>query len=200
MAWALTPPHPIPRDAVVNMVKSSCGNVEALLEATGATKKAFYVPLRDGGVVAYIPLKGGGGVTFQDVAENAGRMVIRRGGSLGIVVVPPRVNYENPKPAVEPGEDVTGRLSHVLVEAYEVAESVNSVQSGDVVVVEIYRPKVDLDYPRFNVVMGSLPSCIAAQTIASAALKPVQIVEERRMGNRLSLRLRLMNWTDTPST
>ncbi|MEM3449263.1 MAG: hypothetical protein QXV74_05640 [Candidatus Bathyarchaeia archaeon] len=201
MAWALTPPHPIPKNAVVKIVKSSIGNIEALLEATGAISKAVYLPSKgDGKIFAYIPLKSGDDLTFQWIAENSNRVVLRRGGSLGIMVIPPRVEYGNPEPDAESGMGVNDLLSHVLVDTYEVAESVKSAQVGDVIVVDIYRSKIDLDYPRFNIVMGSFPSCIAAQAVASAISRPVQIVEEKRSADHTTVRLRLMNWTDTPST
>jgi len=57
-----------------------------------------------------------------------------------------------------------------------------------------------VDYPRFRIVMGSLASCLAAQVVAAATSRPVQIVEEKRSGKNLSVRLRLLNWTDTLST
>jgi hypothetical protein len=200
VAWALTPSNPVPKQAVMSFVKHSCGNIEALLEALGATGKAVYLPLKNGGVVAYVPLRGEGQVPLQAVAQNVGRVVVRQGGSLGITIVPPSIGFEAGNPGETLNADVAVQLDHVLVETSEIAEGVTVVNSEDAIALEISSPRLDVDYPRFRIVMGSLASCLAAQVIASATSRPVQIVEEKPSGKNLIVRLRLLNWTDTPST
>jgi len=197
-AWAMTPPNPLPRRVVASLVKSSCSNIEALLEALGAFEKAVYLPVKaDGKVAAYVPLKRAGLATLSEVAENAGKIVFRRGGSLGVIVAPPRVEVGNPQPIGESSLD--GLLEYALVES-EVASSARAVQAGDNVVVEVQGLRVDVDHSRFRAVMGSLPACVAAQAVAEAVSKPVQITDERREGNRLTVRLRVLNWTDKAFT
>jgi len=169
-----------------------------MLEALGAFEKAVYIPVKNNGrAVAYIPVKKAGEATLSEVAENTGKIVFRRGGSLGVIVTPPMVDVGNPYPVG--GASIDGLLEYALVES-EVASSVRAVQTGDYVVVEVQGLRVDVNHSRFRAVMGSLPACIAAQAVAEALSKPVQIAEEKREGNSLNIRLRVLNWIDKSFT
>lgn len=190
-AWAMTPPNSLPKDTMAGLVKSSCSNIEALLEAVGAFERAVYIPV-EGRAVAYVPIKKAG-AALREIAENAGKMLIRRGGSLGVILAPPMAGAGNPHPPS--GLGVDGLLELALVGS-EVASSVKAVMAGDAVVVDVEGVKVDVDYPRFRRVMGSLPSCLAAQAASLALSRPVQVADERRAGNRLTIRLRVLDWTD----
>lgn len=197
-AWAITPPNPLPRGVVASFVKSSCTNIEALLEALGAFEKAVYLPVESGGrVAAYVPLKRAGQATLRQAAENVGKIVFKRGGSLGVFVTPPRVELGNPHPVSENSLD--SLLDYALAES-EIASSARAVQMGDSVVVEIRGLRLDVNHPRFRAVMGSLPACVAAQAVAATLSKPVQIVDEKHEGGRLTVHLRVLDWTDTAYT
>jgi hypothetical protein len=74
------------------------------------------------------------------------------------------------------------------------------VQSGDSVVVEVRGLRLDVNHSRFKAVMGSLPACVAAQAAAAALSKPVQIADEKREGDRLTVHLRALDWTDISYT
>lgn len=199
IAWALTPPNPLPREVVKNLVRSSCSNIEVLLEALGANEKAVYVPVKDGReVVAYVPIRKAGALTLEDIAKSEGRIVVNRGGSFGVIVTPPKVSLSNPHPSAE-SLDVHSMLEHVLVES-EVATSVKSVAKGNMIIVEVKGLRIDINYPRFRNVMGSLPSSIAAQAVALAASKPAQVTLEKRDKNRLIIHVRVLDWTDRSCT
>jgi hypothetical protein len=197
VSWALIPQNPIPRKAIMDIVKSSCSNIEAFLEFVGATRRAIYIPSKEGGrVMAYVPLKGS--IPLNAIANNDDRMIVRHGEGLGVMITPPKVEFGNP--SVEYGGSVEAILNYVLIEASEIAESINVVKSEDGFIIEIRNVRVDIEYPRFKVVMGSLPSCLAAQAIATTLSKPVQIVDEKRDGDRLIVQLRLMDWIETTYT
>jgi len=198
VAWALVPPNPLPREVVANLVKSSCDNIEALLEALGATERAIYLPANPHRrVVAYVPLKRAGEATLSEVVERSGRVVFRRGGSLGVIVAPPTIAAFNPSPMSERSLDAL--IEQALVES-EIASSARAVQVGDSVVVSVRGPRVDVDSSRFKAVMGSLPACMAAQAVAWALSKPVRVVDEEREGDNLIVRLRVLDWTDKSCT
>jgi len=201
LSWALTPPHPVPRKAVLDIVASSCSNIEALLEFVGAARRAIYVPSEaDGRVIAYVPLKGSEGLPLKAVAENPGRVIVRQGGSIGVIVTPPKIEFGGGNPGIEGGGSIEPLLNYVLVEASEIAESVKAVRSGEEFIIEVHGVRVDVEYQRFRAVMGSLPSCLAAQVAAAELSRPVQIVDERRDGDRLTVHLRLLDWTETAYT
>jgi hypothetical protein len=193
-AWAMIPSNPLPRETAASLIKSSCNNIEAILEASGAVERAVYIPLRpQKRVVAYVPLKRAGQVTLSEIAENAGKAVFKRGGSLGVIVVPPRVEISNPHSTGELNIDVL--LEQALVES-EVVSSARVLRAGDLVEVEVRGLKVDIDHPRFRAVMGSLPACIVAQVVALALSKPVRVADEEQRNDRLIVRLRALDWTD----
>jgi len=200
VSWALTPPHPVPRKAVSDIVASSCSNIEALLEFVGAARRAIYVPLGvDGKVIAYVPLRGSeGGLPLKNIAENPDRVIVRQGGSLGVIVTPPRVEFSSGNPGVE--GSIETLLDYVLVEASEIAESVKMVRFGEEFIIEVYGVRFDVEYQRFRTVMGSLPSCLAAQVAAAALSKPIQVIDEKRNGDKLTVHLRVLDWIEASYT
>lgn len=206
VSWALTPPSPIPKEATINMMKSSCRNIEALLEAIGALSGAIYIPTEEAGIITYIPLKNTGKITLNEIKEKHGKVLIRHGGDAGMIIYPPKPERINPVlNNRNPSDDLLGRLEAELArltDEWEIAESIRMTQSGDRVVIEISNPRINIDaeYPRFKTVLGSLPSCLAAQYVAASTLQPVQIEREEDLGNRIIVYLRLLEWTDTPST
>ncbi|MBO3798448.1 MAG: hypothetical protein QW797_08815 [Thermoproteota archaeon] len=198
LTFILTPAHPVPRETVQAFVKSSCENVEAILEATGAFMKAFYLPSSER-VYAYVPLSPGQSITFEEIAGTAGSLLVRRGGDLGILIVPPGSVLVNSL-AQEGAGGLSSSVEAILTEASEAAESVKTVEANSMIIVEINRPRLDVEYSRFRTVLGSLPSSMAAQAAAAALMKPVQIFSEENQGKRILLYLRVLEWTDTPST
>ncbi len=195
-AWAMIPPYPLPKDTIIELIKSSCSNIEALLEALGIFEKAIYIPSKEGRVLAYVPIKKSGNVSIDEISNNLNKMIFKSKESLGIILAPPKAGIGNPHPVGEIGSDLTTLLEHALVDS-EIASSVSAVQSEEIVVVEINKPKGDVDYRRFRIVMGSLPSCIAAQAVAAFFSKPVQIIEERKEGNSLIVNLKVLDWKDS---
>jgi hypothetical protein len=198
IAWALTPPNPTPKKALLDLVKTSCSNIEALLEATGATNKAIYIPTKDNQVIAYIPLKNGDNITLQTIAENNSKILIKQGKTLGIAIIPPNTGLKTPNTETELNIDT--QLDNILIETLEIAENIKTAKSENTIIVQIHKPKIDIDYPRFKIIMGSLPSSLTAQAIATATSRPVKIIQEKIQKNTLTIQLKLLNWTDTPST
>lgn len=199
IAWALTPPNPLPKNTIIKLIKSSCSNIEALLESIGALEKAVYIPLKnDKETLAYIPIKKSNEYTLEDIANNTGKMIIKLGKSFGVLLTPPKISLNNPYPLTD-NTDINNLLEYALIES-EIASSVRAVQDNDKIIIEINKPKIDVEYPRFKIIMGSLPSSIAAQAIASAFSKPVQIIKEEHRGNKLIVSLRVLDWTDKTFT
>jgi len=196
ITWALIPPNPIPKKPILDLVKSSCSNIEALLEAIGAVNKAIYLPTKDGNTIAYIPLKNGDDTPLQAIAENNGRLVIRQGKTLGITIIPPDTGIEG----IDSEAGIDAQLNYILIDTLELAERIKTAESGDTIVIQVYKPKMDINYPRFKMILGSLPSLLAAQAIAMKTSRPVKIIGEQVQKNMLTIQVKLLNWTDTPST
>jgi len=196
IAWALTPPNPTPKKALLDLVKTSCSNIEALLEAIGATNKAIYIPTKDGHTIAYIPLKNEDNTPLQSITENNSKLLIKQGKTLGITIIPPNTGLETPTPET----NIDTQLDYTLIETLEIAEKIKTIKSGDTIIIQVHKPKIDINYPRFKIILGSLPSLLAAQTIATITSRPVKIIQEQNTKNTLTIQLKLLNWTDTPST
>lgn len=200
VAWALTPSHPLPRKTVLDIIESSCDNIEALLEFLGATRKAIYLPLAaEARVMAYVPLAGAKdaeGLSLKEVADDVGKIVVRRGEVIGVFIAPPKVKFLGGNPGFEDsGGNIESLLDYVFVDS-EIAESVRVARSEDGLVIEVCKVRVNVNYPRFNVVLGSLPSCLAAQVVAAALSRPVQVVSEKVVGDKLIINLRFLDWTE----
>ncbi|MCX8188625.1 MAG: hypothetical protein N3F64_02860 [Nitrososphaeria archaeon] len=193
----ITPMHPIPKETVQVFIRSSCENIETMLEATGAFMKATYFP-SNGKVYAYIPVTREQNMKMEDVLKNVGNFIVKAGRSLGLIITPPASEIFQ-YTAVE-GAGFDALISEFLVEVSEIVESVKVVESDSIIVIEFLRPRADVNFSRFKTVMGSLPSSIAAQAAAIKYSKPIQILEESFEGNRIISRLRVLEWTSTPYT
>ncbi|MEM3739755.1 MAG: hypothetical protein QXP84_03070 [Candidatus Korarchaeum sp.] len=200
LAWASVPSYPLQRRVALELIKSSCTNIGALLEFLGATKRAIYLPSKvRGRVVAYVPLRGNvKGLPLKTIVDSDGRILVRQGESIGLVIDPPSIGLGVTNPGFENDSDVEALVGHAVVES-EIAKSVKIVRSEDGFKIEIHEVRVDVDHARFRTVMGSLPSCLVAQMIASSLSRPVQVVSERQVGNKLIVSLRLLDWTGTVS-
>lgn len=198
ISWALTPVNPIPKETIRSIIKSTCNNIEALLEATGAMEKAVYIPskkLRE--TIAYIPLGKQNEITIQEISDNDGGIIIKRGRNIGVIIIPPKIDFK--ESIGEENIDVDTALNYALMES-EIAESINTIKSDNEIIIEINKPKIDIEYQRFKIVMGSLPSCIAAQTISTILLKPIKIIDEKRIKDKLIVKLKVLEWIETVST
>ncbi|MEM3403473.1 MAG: hypothetical protein QXJ17_02815 [Nitrososphaeria archaeon] len=199
LAVLSTPMHPMPKEVVSSFIKSSCENLEVLLEATGAVKKAIYIPSAER-AYAYIPLSTEPTFKLEQVTKSFGSFLVKAGKSLGLLIIPPASELVNMSATQEGERRFDDLIGNVLVDLSEVAEGVKVVESSSEIVVEVDRPRVDVGLPRFKVVMGSLPSSIVAQAAAVAFSRPVQILDERIEKSRILLRLKVLDWTSTPYT
>jgi hypothetical protein len=196
IAWATIPSNPIPRKSTASLIKSSCSNIEVLLEALGLFERAIYIPT-NGKIIAYIPIKKSEEITLSEIKESTSKFIFKNGKNLGVIIIPPWIS--NPINNPIPETNLDGILEYALLDS-EIASSVTVVKNEDNIVIEIKGLKIDIDYSRFKIVMGSLPACIAAQAIALALSRPTKIISERKENNKLIVQLRILNWTDRKFT
>lgn len=193
----ITPQHPLPKETVQVFIRSSCENLETLFEATGAFMKATYFP-SNGKVYAYVPVTREQNIVMEDVVRNVGNFIIKSGRSLGLIIAPPASDlFRNTS---SEGLSFDALVSDLLVDSSEVVESVKVIESDSIIVLETFGSRVDTNFSRFKLVMGSLPTSIAAQAAALKFLKPVQVLDESFEGKRIISRLKVLEWTSTPYT
>ncbi|MCS7098466.1 MAG: hypothetical protein NZ922_05780 [Candidatus Methanomethyliaceae archaeon] len=198
ISWMLIPSNPLPKESIQSLIKSSCSNIEAFLEAIGAMEKSIYIPRNDGKVIAYIPIKKAG-LSLKEIAENSSKLIFKHGRSLGAIIIPPAsINpsaFNNPNNSKE----FSSLLEDALIES-EIAESIRAVIKDEFINIEIEGIHTDVEYQRFKLIMGSLPASISAQAAALALSKPIKIEWEKRNGNRSIVQLRVLEWTETAFT
>jgi hypothetical protein len=181
----LTPSSPVPVHTIRAMVEGSCVNVEALLEEFDARWKAVYLPPRDGRVYAYVPLTRNPGASAAWAAMGAPlRVVTEVEGEPGLLVFPPgsevvRLSMLSPDAGIEEA------LNHVLVDFVEAAESVKAVREGGRVVVDIKTSRVETEFPRFRMVLGSLCTSIVGCVLSTVLGVPLLVQDEQVDGRSI---------------
>ena len=175
----LIPSSPVPAHTIRAMVEGSCVNIEALLEEFNARERAVYLPPRDGRVYAFVPLRGNPGASVAWAASEAPlRVVTEAGGEPGLMVFPPgseivRLGLLSPEAGVEEA------LGHVLVDFLEAVESVRAVREGGRVVVDMKGARVETEFPRYRMVLGSINTSTAGCVLSTVLEVPLLLQDEQ---------------------
>jgi hypothetical protein len=159
----LVPSRAVPGESVRALVEVAAINVEALLEEFDAVGKAVYLAPRDDRVYCFVPLSGE--VVSSGFDRVSVRVVSRVGGVDGLFVFPPGGEVVR---LAGLGEEsgAEDALVYVLVDYVELVEGVRAVETGDRVVVELLRPRVDTEYSRYRECLGSLATSVAGCVLA----------------------------------
>ena len=188
----LIPSSPVPAGTVRAMVEGASVNVEALLEEYDASSRAFYLPPVDGRVYCFVPLSGDvGGWQLDRIMDGPVRVISEVAGGRGLVVFPPgseivRLSLLGEESGLEDA------LSFVLVDYLEAVESVRAVESGDRVVVQLNKFRMDTGFPRVKLCLGSIPVSTAGCVLAWVTGKPVRFVDEDGSGDSTTATFQVM--------
>jgi hypothetical protein len=69
-------------------------------------------------------------------------------------------------------------LSYLMVDYFEIVNSIKTINSGEKLILRIENPKVKINSPRYNEVFGSFTTSVAGCIISKFLSKPVQFLEE----------------------
>lgn len=189
----LLPSSPVPKRAIRAMVEESCVNVEALLEEVNATEKALYLPPRKGRVYAFVPLKSNPHVPDAgEVMRAPLRVITEAGGSPGLMVFPPGSELIKLS-GLASGFGLEDGLRHVLVDFVEAVESVKAVTEGDMVIVDLVKPRLSTDFERFRMVLGSPVVSVAGCVVASSLGLPVRFSGEQTGQRRVRVVFKVLS-------
>jgi len=189
----LTPSSPVPKRAILAMVEGSCVNVEALLEECNVMEKAFYLPPREGRVYVFVPLRSNPHLPDAgEVMRAPMRVITEVHGTPGLLIFPPGSELIRLS-ELSSGSGLEDALRHVLVDFVEAVESVRAVGEGDKVVVDLVKPRLRTDSPRFRRALGSLVTSIAGCVLASCLEVPVVFDEEQADGERVRVVFRVIS-------
>ena len=187
----LVPSHAVPKESARALVEAAAINVEALLEEFDINSTGYYLPPKDGLVYCLVPLQEGFGETaLRGLERKPLRLVVEVEGTPALVVFPPggeavRLSGLSEESGLE------GALIYVLVDYLEMVESVRAVQSGDIIVVELVKPRVDTVYSRFKQCLGSVPCSVAGCILSTVLGKPLAFLGETG-DERLTARFRVV--------
>ncbi|MEM0203251.1 MAG: hypothetical protein QXO16_04630 [Archaeoglobaceae archaeon] len=175
----LTDFTPIPSQTTKALLESSVLNIEAILEEFGINKKAYYVP-KENKAYLLIPI---------DHEEVPKSFEVK-----GLITSIDGKNYLSlfPPAGVVSVESLEAGIYDYLVEKTGLADSVNVLDQGERIVVEIQKPKAKVFAKRFREVAGSMEASIVASVAAVAKGKVVQIESEEEEKNRRKVVLRVL--------
>jgi len=115
---------------------------------------------------------------------------MERGGIDGVFVFPPGGEVVR---LAGLGEEsgAEDALVYVLVDYVELVEGVRAVETGDRVVVELLRPRVDTEYTRYRMCLGSLATSVAGCVLAYVYEAPVVYLGEETNDDRVTASFRV---------
>jgi hypothetical protein len=189
----MIPSNPVPLGTVSAMIEGATINLEALLEEFDVKSNAFYLPPRNGRVYCYLPLSDDfDRSNLGKVVSAPLRVVTEAGGIPGLIVFPPgseivRLSMFSEDTIVEDA------LNYILVDFLEAVDSLKMVQEGDNIVVQISRPRISTDFPRYNKSLGSLTTSIAGSIISYVRGQPIEYLSEDKIMDSLTSRFRVYN-------
>ena len=187
----LVPSSPVPANTVRAMVEGASINIEALLEEFDAKDKAVYLPPRDGRSWAFVPLSDNPGASAAWAAMDAPvRVMTDVEGEPGLMVFPPgseivRLSLLSEESGIEEA------LNYVLVDFLEAVDSVKAVTAEDRIIVQMENPRIRTDFPRFEMVLGSIPTSLAGCVVATVLGKPMLFIEETVLGKQIRATFRI---------
>jgi len=172
------------------MLQGATLGVEALLEKCNVGR-ATYLPPENGGVIfAYVPLSSQPESVSLNKMRQAPKILVSN-DQRGMLVYP--VGSElNRIPEFGDGLSLEERLRYVLIESADVCSRVMVEQTGNLIVVGMSGAVMDIQGQKYQSSLGSLPSSLAACVITTLHDKPVTLMEERKTGDRLIARFRLL--------
>src|SRR2546425_2757988 len=172
------------------MLEGASLGVEALLEQVTGERATYLPPVEGGEIFAYVPLTPDAGAVTLSEMRHAPKS-LSGNGQKAMLVYP--VGSELGKiPEFQDGLSLEERLRYILVESTEICSRVMVQEAGSIVVVGMKGAYPDIQGQRYRRSLGSLPSSLAACVITAMHDKPVTLLEERKMGDRLIARFQLL--------
>lgn len=178
------PSNPIPKKDVRAMMEGSCINIEAVLEEFDAKGKAVYLPPKDGRVYSFVSINNNVKIDPLKVIDAPLRVLSESYDFPGIIVFPPGSEVVR-LASIPEDSGIEESLNYVLVDFLEAAESIKSIENEDRVIVEINKPKVTTEFPRYKISLGSLTTSIAGCVLSYIQRKPVYYVGEENSSQKI---------------
>ncbi len=184
----MLPNSPVPVKITQAMVEDSCVNIEALFEDYKVKERAVYYPPKQGRVFAFAPFTPG--LTEESLIAKL-KDPLRVHGENGLMVFPPGSKVVRFSIDIT-DLDIEEAVYDVLVNIFEAADGVKVIQTGNIVHVQLFKPRIKIEFPRFIQVLGSLPISIAGCVLATVFNKPVAYDGEELKDSTVTATFRLL--------
>jgi hypothetical protein len=172
------------------MLQGATLSVEAVLGQSRVGRATYLPPAGDGMVSAYIPLGSKATNLSLEEMRRAPKSLVENDQS-GLLVYPVGSQLSR-IPEIKDGISIEEGLKHILVESLNICSRVMTEENGNVIVVGMKDADTDAEGQRYRDSLGSLPSSLAACVIATLQDKAVTLLEERRSGDRLIARFKVL--------
>jgi hypothetical protein len=194
----LTLPDELKTAPAMNVLLSSAvlaidSSLQGLSEAktNGAPSAIYLPPGPDGIVYAYLPL----GSSVADIGKMQSAPTKLGGSESGVRVVPIGAEVTHIPEISESQDDapisLTEGLENVLVDSSDLCSSVNVIEVGEDLILELSGLKVRLDVAKnYSKYLGSIQASLAACVVAYSRKRPVVILSESLVRNNLFVRLK----------
>lgn len=171
------PSNPIPTKDVRAMMEGSCINIEAILEEFDAKGRAIYLPPRDSRIYCFISIDYPVNIDPLKVIDAPLRVFSEVYNSPGLMIFPSGSEVVR-LASIPKDSGVEESLNYVLVDFLEAVESIKSIENEDRIIVEINKPKVTTEFPRYKLSLGSLTTSIAGCVLSFIRRKPIYFLGE----------------------
>ncbi|HMB67575.1 MAG TPA: hypothetical protein VKM96_06475 [Candidatus Bathyarchaeia archaeon] len=172
------------------MLQGATLSVEAVLEHYDIGRATYLPPVDGGAILAYVPLNSQLSTPSLSKMRRAPKSLVGNNQE-GLLVYP--VGSElNRIPEFQDGLSLEERLRYVLVESADICSRVMVEETGSLIVVGMKGADLDIQGQKYQNSLGSLPSSLAACVIATLHNKPVALLEEKKAGDSLIARFRLL--------
>lgn len=166
-----TPSEPLNPRYLVLMLNNTLANIAMILESLGIKSKATYVAY-EGKVYILVSREG-----FVRLPAAPPREFIMNINGSSVLVLRSPIDRE----IVENLENVCTAVDQVVVDLLDIADSTACVEEGDVITLEISKPKLS-NPGKLEQVVGSIYGIVAASITALLKGKPCTILADQSIG------------------
>ncbi len=185
----------IPPRAAQVLLESGLANLAGLIEETGVSAKALYLPSTLGGTPprALIPL-GPDGQQHTISKISAQRLIVEFGPNpedLGLLVSTPGSSALPflDEPVGSSSSELETALARLLVGVFDIASSVQVSQENGTVRVRISGIRLESTDLWVHRILGTPVASVAATVVAEGLKHPITVEAEERSGDTLTVRL-----------
>jgi hypothetical protein len=174
------------------LIGESLKNIEAMLKSFGASQPCYYLPPKEGKMYVFIPLGFEASPAEAWDAMNAPLVTLTQiKNKPGLTIITPFsfiLKYLNTAMSIDEA------LSRIIIDQFEVAESIKASRLNDEFSVEISQPLTNLDLPLCEKILGSFTSLLAGCILSAQINKPLVLVNETHSNAVLKCRFKVPDY------